>query len=85
MAERKKTRIVMANPYNEGFKPILDHLDVKNRESVSDWEERLWQRQRRMDFVDPRDESGRKFFRKYVAKVSDLRSTAKRLQANARK
>lgn len=75
----------MANPYNEGFKPVLNHLDVKNRESVSDWEERLWQSQRRMDFVDPRDEAGRKVFRKYAARVRDLRMTAKTLQANALK
>jgi len=75
----------MANPYNEGFKPVLDHIDVKNRESIAEWEERLWQRQRHMGFVDPRDESGRKFFRKYVAKIRDLRITAKRLRESARK
>lgn len=75
----------MANPYNDGFKPVLDHIDVKNRESTAECEERLWQRQRRMDFVDPRDEGGRKFFRKYVARVSDLRRTAQKLKENAGK
>ncbi|MFW2404700.1 MAG: hypothetical protein ACN4GT_08025 [Gammaproteobacteria bacterium] len=75
----------MANPYNEGFKPVLDHIDVRNRESMADWEERLWQVQRRKDFVDPRDEAGRKFFRKYVARVRDLRRTAQKLKENARR
>ena len=54
----------MANPYNEGYKPVLDHLDVKNRESITAWEERLWQRQQRSEFIDPRDEHGRQFFRR---------------------
>ena len=70
----------MATQYNEGFKPILDHIDVKNRESVAAWEERMWQRQRRSEFVDPRDERGRQFFRRHVATLGELKRTAKRLQ-----
>lgn len=70
----------MASPFNEGFKPVLDHLDVKNRESVAAWEERMWQRQLRSDFVDPRDERGRQFFRKHSAMLGELRQTARKLQ-----
>ena len=70
----------MATTYNEGFKAVLDHLDVKNRQSIAAWEERLWQRQLRMDFVDPRDEPGRQFFRKHSAMLSELRRTARKLQ-----
>ena len=73
----------MANPFNEGFKPVLDHLDVKNRESIADWEERLWQIHRRKDFIDPRDESGRVFFRKYLSRLGDLRRQAQKLKARA--
>jgi len=72
----------MATTYNEGFKAVLDHIDVKNRQSIAEWEERLWQRQLRMDFVDPRDEQGRQFFRKHVAGLGELRRTAKKLQEN---
>lgn len=50
----------MADPFNEGFKPILDHANVKNRATVSAWEQRLWQCQRRNKFIDPRDEHGRR-------------------------
>jgi hypothetical protein len=73
----------MANPYNEGYKPVLDHLDVKNRESITAWEERLWQRQQRSEFIDPRDEHGRQFFRKHTSMLSELRKTAKRLQRHS--
>ena len=72
----------MATTYNEGFKAVLDHLDVKNRQSIAAWEERLWQRQLRMDFVDPRDETGRRFFRKHRAMLSELRQTARKLRKN---
>ena len=30
----------MADIFNEGFKPVLDHVDQKNRESIAAWEER---------------------------------------------
>jgi len=72
----------MATTYNEGFKAVLDHLDVKNRQSIAAWEERLWQRQLRMDFVDPRDEPGRQFYRRHSAMLSELRRTARKLQKN---
>ena len=68
----------MANPYNEGYKPVLDHLDVKNRESITAWEERLWQRQQRSEFIDPRDEHGRQFFRKHTC-------DAQRVETNGEK
>lgn len=74
----------MAITYNEGFKPVLDHIDLKNRESIAAWEERLWQRQLKDEFVDPRDEQGRKLFRKHVALVGELRQTARKLQEQAR-
>lgn len=70
----------MATEHNEGFKPVLSHLDVKNRKSVAAWEERVWQRQRRSDFVDPRDEHGRQQFRKHAVQVGDLRQTARKLR-----
>jgi len=75
----------MATTYNEGLKPTLDHLEVKNRESIAAWEERLWQRQLRSEFVDPRDEHGRQAFRRHVAMVSDLRQTARDLQRRSRR
>ena len=75
----------MASTYNEGLKPVLDHLDVKNRESVSAWEERLWQRQLTRKAVDPRDEQGRTFFRKHVATLSELRRTAEKLHKRKRR
>lgn len=75
----------MANPYNEGYKPVLDHLDVKNRESITAWEERLWKRQQRSEFIDPRDEHGRQFFRKHTAMLRELRQTAKNLRRRSGK
>ena len=32
----------MADPFNEGFKPILDHANVKNRATVSRSAYMLW-------------------------------------------
>ena len=75
----------MATTYNEGLKPVLDHIDVKNRDSVAAWEERLWQRQLTRKSVDPRDERGRKFFRNHLASVSELRRTAEKLHKRKRR
>lgn len=75
----------MATTYNEGLKPVLDHLDVKNRDSVAAWEERLWQRQLTRKTVDPRDEQGRIFFRKHVASLGELRRTADKLHKKRRR
>ncbi len=57
----------------------LDHIAYKNRQSVSDWEERLWQRRLRGELPDPRDENGRRQFRDQQQRIATLRGFARRL------
>ena len=57
----------------------LDHIAYKNRQSLVDWEERLWQRRLRGEMIDPRDETGRRQFRDQQQRVKGLRSLAERL------
>lgn len=57
----------------------LDHIAYKNRQSLIDWEERLWQRRLRGEMIDPRDEYGRRQFRDQQQRVATLRGLARRL------
>lgn len=57
----------------------LDHIAYKNRQSLSDWEERLWQRRLRGEMPDPRDEHGRRQFRDQQQQIATLRSLAQRM------
>ena len=68
--------------YGEPHKP-LDHVAYKNRQSLQDWEERLWQRQLRGELLDPRDEQGRRQFREQQQQIAGLRGLAKRLHQGA--
>ena len=64
------------------FEPVrkaLDHIAYKNRRSLSDWEERLWQRQLRGELIDPRDEDGRRRFRRHQQQITALRAMAREL------
>ena len=62
-----------------GLRKALDHIAYKNRQSLSDWEERLWQRQLRGELVDPRDEDGRRRFREHQRRIATLRGLAQEL------
>ncbi len=57
----------------------LDHIAYKNRQSLNDWEERLWQRRLRGEMPDPRDEQGRRQFRDQQQQIASLRSLAQRM------
>ena len=59
----------------------LDHIAYKNRQSLLDWEERLWQRRLRGEMVDPRDEHGRRQFRDQQQRITSLRGLARRLNS----
>lgn len=59
----------------------LDHIAYKNRQSLSDWEERLWQRRLRGEMPDPRDEDGRRRFREHQRQIATLRGLAERLHS----
>ena len=58
------------------FRKALDFIAYKNRQSLSDWEERLWQRQLRGELLDPRDEEGRRRFRDHQQRIATLRGIA---------
>ena len=60
------------------FKP-LDYVAYKNKLSITAWSERLWQRQLKGAFLDPRDEDGRRMFRQHIGKANELRQLAKKL------
>jgi len=57
----------------------LDYIGYKNRQSLLDWEERLWQRRLRGEMVDPRDEHGRRQFRDQQLRIATLRSFARKM------
>ncbi len=57
----------------------LDYIGYKNRQSLLDWEERLWQRRLRGEMVDPRDEQGRRQFRDQQLRIATLRSLARKM------
>ena len=66
----------MDDTLHGGLRKALDHIAYKNRCSLSDWEERLWQRQLRGELLDPRDEDGRRRFREHQRRIALLRTVA---------
>ena len=64
---------------DEGYFKPLDYVAYKNKQSMTAWAERLWQRQLKGSFLDPRDEEGRRLFRKHVGRANELRALAKKL------
>jgi len=67
---------------DEGFFRPLDHVAYKNKQSMTAWAERLWQRQLKGSFLDPRDEDGRRMFRAHISRVNEIRQLAKKLHRN---
>jgi hypothetical protein len=57
----------------------LDHIAYRNRQSLIDWEERLWQWRLRGEYIDPRDEIGRRQFRSQQQRIASLRGFAREL------
>ncbi|MGI9331483.1 MAG: hypothetical protein ACR2QB_12305 [Gammaproteobacteria bacterium] len=62
-----------------GFGQVLDHIAYKNRQSLADWEQRLWQYRSCGELVDPRDEEGRRRFRSHEQRIARLRGLAQEL------
>jgi len=59
----------------------LDHIGYRNRQSLLDWEERLWQRRLRGECIDPRDEYGRRQHRDQQQRIARLRGIARQLHS----
>ena len=69
----------MDDTHYEDPRKGLDHIAYRNRQSLIDWEERLWQRRLRGECIDPRDESGRRQFRSQQQRIASLRGVARKL------